>query len=533
MKPRPDARRPPRGRALVLRLGLTAGLTLHLSAPTGSGFELDAPVGRWTVGGYGEFYAIMRTDADTPRQRPAGLFRLNASGDLHAAARIFVDSRVMFGGWTENGSGFGIHNISDTFQNDSPAVDVEEGYLDLFLGPVDLRIGKQKFAWGKLDSFQPTDVLNPRWYNDPFLTEEQDAKIGVPALQASYFFPSLPGGFAPGVSLTAIWVPIPLSTRFPLREERWFPPTTDVADVVELDPLAILPTNPIQVRNALDTMNRRPAHQLDEGAVGLRVGGLSGPLDWALYFYDGQETAPTFDFLPTVVWPEARRAARAGLPPPLPAPGEPIELRSVSDLVPRFARMRLWGGDAAAEVGGFTVRAETAYGVDRLLPRSVQELVSDASIASAAGPPARQERLAAKLLAGKRVPLDLGDLFAVSDAIEWGVGVDYLYRGWMPLLQITQTVVLDDTPKLLVSEVDTQLLFVLRKSFLAERLGTEFSIVEGLARGYTTGITRFTYEVTDHLRVLLGYLLIAGSRQTLLGQFHDNDQGFAQVRYSF
>jgi hypothetical protein len=475
----------------------------------------------------------MRTDPDTQRQRPAGTFRANLTGDLHSAARLFLDSRVMFGGWPENGTGLGIYNISDTFQNDSPAMDIEEGYLDLFLGSLDLRIGKQKFAWGKLDTFQPTDVLNPRWYNDPFVTEEQDAKIGVPAVQAAYFLPPLPSGLPSGVSLTAIWVPVPISTRFPLRDERWFPPTTDVADVVELEPLELLPTNPILVENVLDTVNRRPAHQLDEGAIGLRLGGLYGPVDWALYFYDGQETDPVFDFLPTVVWPEARRAANAGLPPPVPAPGEPIRLRSDSDLVPRFARIRLFGGDLSSEYAGFTIRSEAAYGRDRLLPRSIQELLSEATIASAVGPPERQARLAEKLQAGERIRLDLGDLFAASDTIEWGLGVDYLYRGWMPLVQINQTVVLDDTPKLLVSGIDTQLLLVLRRSFLAERLGTELGVVEGLARGYTTGIARFTYEVTDHLRVLLGYVLIAGSRNTLLGQFHDNDEGFVQIRYAF
>jgi hypothetical protein len=227
MEPCLDERHPRLRRALVRSLGVAAGLALHLTAPTGSALEFDAPVGRWTVGGYGEFYAVMRTDPDTQRQRPAGNFGLNVTGDVHPAARLFLDTRVMFGGWPENATGLGIYNLSDTFQNDSPAVDIAEGYLDLFLGPVDLRIGKQKFAWGKLDTFQPTDVLNPRWYNDPFVTEEQDVKIGVPALQAAYFLPPLPSRLPSDVNLAAVWVPVPVSTRFPLREERWFPPTTE------------------------------------------------------------------------------------------------------------------------------------------------------------------------------------------------------------------------------------------------------------------------------------------------------------------
>jgi hypothetical protein len=74
---------------------------------------------------------------------------------------------------------------------------------------------------------------------------------------------------------------------------------------------------------------------------------------------------------------------------------------------------------------------------------------------------------------------------------------------------------------------------VVRKSFFAERLATEIAAVQGLARGYTMGTARFTYAVTDNLRVRLGYLLIAGSRRTLIGQYHDNDETFIQLRYSY
>jgi hypothetical protein len=57
--------------------------------------------------------------------------------------------------------------------------------------------------------------------------------------------------------------------------------------------------------------------------------------------------------------------------------------------------------------------------------------------------------------------------------------------------------------------------------------------VQSVARGYTTGIVRFTYDFTDHLRAQIGYLLLAGSGNSLFGQFHDNDEGFLRVRYSF
>jgi hypothetical protein len=486
-----------------------------------------------SAGGYGEFYAVVPTDSDTQSQRPAGTLRLEVTGEVHRAVRLFLDTRMLFGGWPEGDVRFGLYDPTDTFQNFSPALDIEEGYGDVVLGPVDLRIGKQKFAWGRLDSFQPTDVLNPRWYNDPLLTDEKDAKIGIPAARATYYLPPLPSGWPDDVNLTLVWVPVPVATRFPLTEERWFPPATDVNEFLDLAPLELLPTNPIRVRNELAAVNRSPPHQLDEGAAGVRFGGLAGATDWALYYYDGQETDPVFDFDTSIVWPAARRAARRGESPPAPAAGEVIQIRADADLLPRFERIRLVGADFAHAVRGFTIRGEAVYGMNRRLPRTVADLVSNAVLAAALGPPRRQARIAAKLAAGERVPVSLGDLFEVSDTVEWGLGVDYLWRGWEPVVQVNQTIVLDDVAELLIADVDTQFLFVLRRSWLAERLRSELAVVEGVARGYTTGLARLTYDVTDRLRVRLGYLLIAGTRQSLIGEFHDNDEGFVQLRYSF
>jgi hypothetical protein len=209
-----------------------------------------------------------------------------------------------------------------------------------------------------------------------------------------------------------------------------------------------------------------------------------------------------------------------------------VHVRTDTTLLPRFERIRLVGADAAATLDRLTLRAEAAYGMDRPLPRSIEDLISDENIGRAFSGQDPGE-LATRLQAGERIAADLGDLFVIRDTIEWGVGADYTYRGWTPLLQVNQTVVLDNDTDLLLSNIDTQLLLVVRKSFLAERLATEIAAVQGLARGYSLGTARFTYALTDNLRVRLGYVLIAGSRRTLIGQYHDNDEGFIQLRYSY
>ncbi len=516
------------GAALTLLMPLTAGRAA-------ASFDTTTRFGRFSIGGYTEGYGIIRTDPDSQHQHPEGTLRLNLRGDPHRSARLFTDIRLVGGGPPEDPDGFGVYNISDTFQNDNPAVEIEEAWLDLYLGPVDLRLGKQKFAWGKLDTFQPTDVLNPQSYRDPFVVTGVDAMVGIPAASGSYLVPDAWRGPFEELRLTLVWVPVPVATRFPLEEERWFPPATSVQDVntFEVD-IGNFGSIPVRSTNTLVTQNRGPSQQLDEGAVGVRIAGLYATADWSLYFYDGTETQPAFSLDTSVVRPDARRARRNGTPAPdlVPTDG-PLRVRTDATLLPRFERIRLFGGDVALTFDRLTARAEAAFVDDRPLPRSIEDLLAADNITGALGTPAEVIAQGQRLQAGERVPIDLGDLFVTRDTIEWGVGADYTYRGWMPLLQINQTVVLDNDTDLLLSNVDTQLLFVVRKSFFAERLATEIAAVQGLARGYTLGTARFTYAVTDNLRVRVGYLLIAGSRRTLIGQYHDNDETFFQIRYSY
>ena len=510
-------------------------LALLFAGHAAASFDADTRLGRFSLGGYAEGYGIIRTDHDSQHQHPQGTLRLNLRGDLHRSARLFTDVRLVGGGPTEDGDGFGLYNISDTFQNQNPAVEIEEAWLDLYLGPVDLRLGKQKIAWGKLDTFQPTDVLNPQSYRDPFVVTGADAMIGIPAATGSYLVPDDWRGPLEELRLALTWVPVPVATRFPLEEERWFPPATNVQDVTELDlELGALGSVPVRSRNTLVTQNRGPSHQLDEGAVGIRIAGLYRTVDWSLYFYDGTETQPVFSLDTSVVRPDAREARRDGAPPPPLVPADGIvRVRTDATLLPRFERIQLFGGDVAVTLDRLTARAEAAFGLDRPLPRSIEDLLAADTISGALGTPEEAIAQGTRLQMGERIPIDLGNLFVTRNTIEWGVGADYTYRGWTPLLQMNQTVVLDNDTKLLLSNIDTQLMLVVRKAFFAERLTTEIAAVQGLARGYTLGTARFTYAFTDHLRVRLGYVLIAGSRQTLIGQYHDNDEGFVQIRYSY
>ena len=489
----------------------------------------DRGMGRWSLGGYAEGYGVVQTDAASPRQRPAGILDLNLTGDTRAA-HVYVDTRTIVGGTPEHAHGFGVANLSDTFQDISPSVEFEEGYVDVYdaVPHLDVRVGKQKITWGRLDTFHPTDVVDPRRYTDPFVMDENDAKIGLPAVRAAYFAPDRIG-LTSETNLTLVWVPVPIPPRFPTEDERWFPPAAAVPPQITI-PAGTLQKGldaDVTIHSTTHTENVTPPQHLDDGAVGLRLSALSGGADWSLCYYNGPETTPAFDLLTTVSSPAARRLLEEGRRPTV---NDLVLLDGEATLRPRFERIQLVGGDLAFPLAGFTARAEAAYGMSRLLPRSTDELLSVDNIARSVRP--HLGDIITALLKGQAAPIDLGDLFVRRDTVEWGAGVDYPYRGWVPVLQVNQTVILNNSLKLLAANVDTRLLGALRKTFLNERLATELVAFQGFERSYTSAIVRLTYSVTEHLRVRLGYLFVAGSRHTLFGQYASNDEIFAQVRYT-
>lgn len=62
---------------------------------------------------------------------------------------------------------------------DSLADPIRELYIDLYLGPFDIRLGKQQIVWGKTEFFQMLDIINPldmRFFNQHTF---EDIRIGL------------------------------------------------------------------------------------------------------------------------------------------------------------------------------------------------------------------------------------------------------------------------------------------------------------------------------------------------------------------
>lgn len=79
-------------------------------------------------------------------------------------------------------------------------MELKEAYIDLYgfiTGRLDLRIGRQRIAWGTADKINPTDNLNPDDLEDPL---DFGRKLGTNALQATCYI----GEY----TLTGVYIPV-------------------------------------------------------------------------------------------------------------------------------------------------------------------------------------------------------------------------------------------------------------------------------------------------------------------------------------
>ena len=489
---------------------------MALLAGAVSAIEVPGTAGRIDAGGYVDGLAIVKTQS-SPRQRPQGLANLRLDALARDWLRGHLELRGRIGGPFEGGHA-DVYNFVHTFQNYSPAGELSEAYADLRFQRADVRIGVQKAAWGKLDGVPPTDVLNPRDYHDPLVQDFEEAKIGVPAVLGSYYLPDLPRAALSQLRATLVYVPIAVPSRLPLLAERWFPPT--IADVSQLTVSRELQMQAgldfgrdITIPVAFDTANHRTPVSFDTGGIAFRLGGTWHETDWDIYHYTGPETGPDVDLLAEVALDAS-------------TPEHPIQaqavLRQAHDVI------HMTGFDWSAAFGPASVRAEAAFFQGHSYLRAAEDLVSEEALAELP-----LETIGDELRQNGRAAVPLGDLFVPLDSVEWGIGVDCLVRGFLPLLQLNQTVLLERAPRLLISDPETRLTGVLRRSFMQERLELELRSAYAIERESWMVFPRVSYLLRDDLRVRLGYLALGGPTVSMIGQYRNNDEVVIQARYSF
>jgi hypothetical protein len=206
---------------------------------------------------------------------------------LKAEPRLTKNISLNVEGWVRS---------DDLVHEDESWGELREAYVNMRFGKLDLRVGKQIIVWGRADRLNPTDNLTPRNFT-LLVPEDDDQRIGTPAMKAAYFFGSL--------SLTGVWLPQFAPFVIPLQH---FP-------------------SPLHVQD------RVPDSSLEQWAVKLEQTGKA--VDWSLSYFDG------FDLAPDV---------QIGRPSPTRIP-----------IFLTHNRVRTVGADAATTIGRYGLRAEAAY----------------------------------------------------------------------------------------------------------------------------------------------------------------------------
>jgi hypothetical protein len=288
-------------------------------------------------------------------------------------------------------------------------------------------------------------------------------------------------------------------------EERWFPTSTAVPDRLTIPDSAV---GPLDVRVHLRTESEPPPRTLAAGGIGLRLGGTLRGVDWDLYHYSGPETGPNVNL-----------EADAFLRPRL---GADARLSQAHDV------MHMTGADAAFVLGPVALRAEAAHFVDRPMLRVASDVIAPDELTRR-----KVDRILARLAQRGRARVPLAALFPDQDVLEWGVGADGVWNGWRPLLQVSQVVVLDPAPRLLVADPETRALVRVSKPWLDERLTGEVRFMWAIERGSWFAQPGVSWLARDDLRVGVAYLAVGGSPRSLVGQFKDNDGVLFEGRWSF
>jgi len=232
--------------------------------------------------------------------------------------RLFAERRDRVGEhWRFNVSGYVDTLLADREPTgDSSARDaiVRPGdlYLEYAADRFELRGGMSRVVWGRLDEFQPTDVVNPIDLTRFLLEGRTEARLPVALVRGRVFLPR-------GTTVEAILVPAFRAGHFDQLAE-------------ESSPFNLLTTTGAAVD--------RQEPDVSPGNLqgGARLTATTGRVDWAIVGYRGFRTFPTLTLVPTFA------------PPPL-----------VLETFPRFTMV---GGDFETVRGAWGVRGEVAAFVD-------------------------------------------------------------------------------------------------------------------------------------------------------------------------
>lgn len=346
---------------------------------------------------------------------------------------------------------------------------LDEAYVNLYAGPVDLRVGRQIYAWGRADGFNPTDFS--AWDYSDFL-DTDDERLGLVSARATYY--------AGAWSVEAVLAPSFVPSVLPESDSRWWP---------ELPARVENPAYPQVGLRLLDATYVFADEVLpDEGLrslqYGVRLAGTRSGWDFSVNWFDG------FDDLPALHQTAAVDAAFTA---------------ALIRVERRYHRRRTVGADFATTLGPVGLRGEAAYYLTEDWS-GTDPAIDDPYLHYVLG----TDYTFDDLVAGK-------DLFLL---VEWSKEVRVPDRNTVYRFTDLNHVFRNS----IFGKADLRLgAFSTLKLVGVYNIATEDWYVQ-------PGIS---WSITDGLALAVDVDLLGGAKDSFFGSFSENRRGHLRLKYSF
>ena len=400
------------------------------------------------------------------------------------------------------------------FPDQNPYVDLDEAYLSLYLGSLDIRTGIQKYSWGTLDEINPTDNLNPKDFRHPFGLSILEQKIGVPSVDVTYY-PSFDD-----LSIKGIWIPFWVSYRMADIGERWYPPLFTAPTSLEVDiPWIPIPLPPITIRQTNAEIDRPPTN-LSHSAFAFKLARTVAGMDLSLSYYNGYDPKPVMAAGGTAL-------AEVGL--------VPYDPHIAYDLTvyPFHRRIQVFGADMAMAWDAFTFRAETAYFKGRYINVSLKSL--DEIVASIPIPALSEFDIAPRPGGGLAVAFPFNPKITFQkDVLSIGAGMDYQLGSYLISLQAVLDHIIDfrDEP-LVFEEYEVTCSLGVHATFFNDTVAVEGGVGVNPMQELVIIKANADYLYSEKVTLGLSFLILEGDPKTPFGQFSMNDQLLLRAVYHF
>lgn len=452
---------------------------------------------------------------DSPNQDPA--VKTEMTANLYRGSLFRFGSSLEFGynGLVQgDNKGFGSMILDeDGYFDRKPYLDVDELFFDVFFPHATFRAGIQKIRWGVLDEIQPTDNLNPEDLSEFLIAEEEERKIGIPAFRWTHYFKG-------DWTTDLVWVPIFLPSRLGRPDSRWFPPLSFVETP---GPITVTVGSSLKrIQPQVDYVDAKLGDSLsDRTEVGLRISKLIGSTNLSVSYFNGLDPRPVIDFqgLLDVSVPAGAAAI------------DDLDFGIRAELFPTHRRVQVFGGDLTTTIRSITLRMEGAYFKDR----PYNKVPTIEQIEAEAQDPDPEEAFQALIDNNLSATFDLGisSLIIERDAVHYGLGIDYLRGTSLWSVQTLQEVILDHEPSLINKKWETIVTVIHQSTWLDENLEIRLAPAYNIEEETLFGFAKISYRLLPPLKATVGYILIDGDRNTLLGEYSSNDQVQLALTYQF